>query len=180
VGYHTFYETTRGRNGGVWAHQQVALAYAKWLSPAFHIYVNDCFIQFLKEEANPDLKVERATEIYAKQGMTPEQIVERVTGVAVRKSLTDEIQERQGNGWTYQNVTKELTKGALGMLPSELKAARGGKSGSARNYMTEEELRVIRFFEDMTLIEMRKSDAQGDKACLEAAKKVTARFGMTA
>jgi hypothetical protein len=30
----------RGKNGGTWAHWQVALAYAKYLSPEFHIWCN--------------------------------------------------------------------------------------------------------------------------------------------
>ena len=33
----------RGRGGGTWAHWQVALAYAKYLSHAFHAHVNEVF-----------------------------------------------------------------------------------------------------------------------------------------
>ncbi|MBK1662816.1 KilA-N domain-containing protein, partial [Paracraurococcus ruber] len=32
--------TARGRNGGTWAHWQLALAYARYLSPAFHLWCN--------------------------------------------------------------------------------------------------------------------------------------------
>lgn len=34
-------EMTRGRNGGTWAHWHIALAYAKHLSPDFHIWCNE-------------------------------------------------------------------------------------------------------------------------------------------
>lgn len=30
----------RGRNGGTWGHWQVAMAYAKYLSPEFHVWCN--------------------------------------------------------------------------------------------------------------------------------------------
>ena len=33
--------TARGHGGGTWAHWQLALAYAKHLSPAFHAWCND-------------------------------------------------------------------------------------------------------------------------------------------
>jgi hypothetical protein len=33
-------ETEPGRNGGTWAHWQIALAYAKYLSPEFHMWCN--------------------------------------------------------------------------------------------------------------------------------------------
>ena len=33
--------TARGHKGGTWAHWQLALAYAKYLSPAFHAWCND-------------------------------------------------------------------------------------------------------------------------------------------
>ncbi|SCM83727.1 conserved hypothetical protein [uncultured Sporomusa sp.] len=37
--------TQRGRTGGTWAHRQIALAYAKYLSPELHMYVNQCFFE---------------------------------------------------------------------------------------------------------------------------------------
>lgn len=35
-----FVATLRGRNGGTWAHWQLALAYARYLSPEFHLWCN--------------------------------------------------------------------------------------------------------------------------------------------
>jgi hypothetical protein len=35
-----FVATARGRHGGTWAHWQLALAYARYLSPAFHLWCN--------------------------------------------------------------------------------------------------------------------------------------------
>ena len=38
-----FVATLRGRHGGTWAHWQLALAYARYLSPAFHLWCNTVF-----------------------------------------------------------------------------------------------------------------------------------------
>jgi len=46
--------TTYGRFGGTFAHWQIALAYAKYLSPEFHILCNNIIRRFVEEEQNPD------------------------------------------------------------------------------------------------------------------------------
>ncbi|MDF2790599.1 MAG: hypothetical protein K0S80_3700 [Neobacillus sp.] len=65
-------EITRGRYGGTLAHKQIALAYAKYLSPELHMYVNQVFFERLEEEANPELGInrshERAIESWTNQG----------------------------------------------------------------------------------------------------------------
>lgn len=40
VGNSHLLSTAKGRNGATWAHWQVALAYAKYLSPEFHMWCN--------------------------------------------------------------------------------------------------------------------------------------------
>lgn len=47
-------QITRGRFGGTFAHWQIALAYAKYLSPEFHILCNNIIRRFVEEEQNPD------------------------------------------------------------------------------------------------------------------------------
>ncbi len=37
------FRITRGRHGGTWAHWQIALAYAKYLSTELHMFVNEVF-----------------------------------------------------------------------------------------------------------------------------------------
>lgn len=40
-------KSTRGRhNGGTFAHWQIALAYAEWLSPKLHMAVNDIYMRY--------------------------------------------------------------------------------------------------------------------------------------
>jgi hypothetical protein len=65
-------ETKHGRAGGTYAHKQIALAYAKYLSHDLHMYVNQVFFERLEEETNPELGItrshERAIESWKKQG----------------------------------------------------------------------------------------------------------------
>lgn len=56
-------QITRGRFGGTFAHWQIALAYAKYLSPEFHILCNNIIRRFVEEEQNPDMAVDRAISV---------------------------------------------------------------------------------------------------------------------
>jgi hypothetical protein len=57
------YTTTPGFSPTTYAHWQIALAYAKYLSPEFHRYVNTAFKEWAEEKANPDLKVVQAIQV---------------------------------------------------------------------------------------------------------------------
>ncbi|MEG6504484.1 KilA-N domain-containing protein [Nitratidesulfovibrio sp. 1201_IL3209] len=57
------FHITRGRFGGTFAHWQIALAYAKYLSPEFHILCNNIIRRFVEEEQNPDMAVDRAISV---------------------------------------------------------------------------------------------------------------------
>lgn len=48
-----------GKHAGTFAHKQIAIAYAKYLSPEFHIFVNEVFMEKMEEEANPELSYEK-------------------------------------------------------------------------------------------------------------------------
>ena len=42
-------QTLTGRNGGTWMHEDVAMEFARWLSPKFAIWTNDRIKELLKE-----------------------------------------------------------------------------------------------------------------------------------
>lgn len=47
------FETQRGNGGGTWAHWQLGLAYAKYLSPAFHAWCNEVVRAVMEGEPVP-------------------------------------------------------------------------------------------------------------------------------
>lgn len=46
------WQTRLGRNGGTWAHWQIAMAYAKFLSPQFHMWANTVIRERMEGGAN--------------------------------------------------------------------------------------------------------------------------------
>ena len=48
-----FVATLRGRRGGTWAHWQLALSYARYLSPGFHLWCNTVVRAAMERHAGP-------------------------------------------------------------------------------------------------------------------------------
>lgn len=48
--------TRRGRNGGTWAQWQLALAYARYLSPAFHLWANTVVRAAMERSGGPQVR----------------------------------------------------------------------------------------------------------------------------
>jgi len=68
-------KSQRGRNGGTYAHWQVALAYAKWLSPELHMEVNKTYMRYKAADPNLALEVidkQKDVETLAHHFPTPE------------------------------------------------------------------------------------------------------------
>jgi hypothetical protein len=62
------YTTVRGKRGGTYAHWQIFLAYAKYLSPDFHIWANQVVKERFEEIVDPDLIGSCATETASGRG----------------------------------------------------------------------------------------------------------------
>ena len=89
------YKTTQGRYGNSWAHWQIALAYAKYLSPELHIVVNSVFKERIEEPIDPELGInrskERARKAWKAQGKSDKWIAEREQGKYVHGIYVDTL-----------------------------------------------------------------------------------------
>jgi hypothetical protein len=56
-------ETTEGRSGATWAHWQLAMAYAKYLSPAFHAWCNDVVRKVMQGELTGGVDARELTDL---------------------------------------------------------------------------------------------------------------------
>lgn len=102
------------RGGGTWAHWQLALAYAKYLSPEFHLVVNEVFKERLEEEIDPELGInrarERAEKQYLKRGKTQDWVKTRLKGIDDRHGFTDTLKEHGVHGIGYAQCTDAINK----------------------------------------------------------------------
>lgn len=171
-------KSRRGKNiGGVWAHWQVAMAYAKWLSPEFHQAVNAGFMQWYAEEKNPGLKLERSVDKLLTKGVTREWIKARVDGIVTRKELTGTMADHNcrqvGKLNPYAEATRSITMAAVGQTPREFKSSKSlPASAKTRDHMTSRELMRIAFIESESAAVIRERAADGNDECLGVVKGV--------
>ncbi|MER2996156.1 KilA-N domain-containing protein [Pontibacter populi] len=103
-------KSKRGKGGGTFAHKQVALSYAKYLSPELHVLVNEVFFERLEEQNNPEAAVDRAVKDWKKQGRTDDWINTRLRSKAQRSEFTSILsQHRVINNGTHDNGFRRCT-----------------------------------------------------------------------
>lgn len=166
----------RGKGATTWAHWQIGLAYAKYLSHEFHRAANEAFKAHVEEEAKPDLKMERAIDAYRRKGWTDQKITRRFKGIVARKSLTSTMADHnckiRGSDNPFAEATRSISLQVLGKTPSEIKVSKGlAKSASTRDHLDEDQLLSIEWAELQArkLIQTEASD--GNAECVDACRR---------
>lgn len=121
----------QGRTGGTWAHWQIALAYAKYLSNEFHRFVNEASREWAEEQADPDLKARRAVAGYRRRGKDDRWILGHLEWIVRRHRLADTLKEHGAEGVGYARCTDAINRGVLGGTARKIKLARAGRAGFA-------------------------------------------------
>jgi DNA-damage-inducible protein D len=130
--------------------------------------------QAIIETQNPELGIERMTEIYKAKGYSTEWVGHRLKTIEVRKELTDTWKERGiKDSKDYSILTATIAKGTFGLNPSEHKTLKGLKKPSQelRDHMTPLELIFTALSEETTRLFVVNDDAQGFNENHEAAQK---------
>lgn len=161
--------------GGTFGHWQIALAYAKYLSPELHEKVNQVFKDNLEEKADPNLAidrgVERAKESYKKHGKSNKWISDRLISKGTRLHYTDTLKDHDCDGVGIGMNTNTQYKEIFGAKASELKEQKGlSKKDNLRDNMSILELSQIMFAEAMAADEIEKSDTRGNWKCNNVSK----------
>jgi hypothetical protein len=149
-----------------WAHWQVALAYAKYLSNEFHRFVNEAFREWAEEQADPDLKARRAIEGYRRRGKDDGWILARLDGIVQRRRFTETLKDHGVQGAGFAICTDGINKEVLGHSARQLKRARGVPAGArTRDQLGALELAALRFAEAMAEERMGDDHVRGNAAC---------------
>ncbi len=95
----------------------------------------------LEETADPELAISRALKTYLQKGYNKEWINQRLKSIEIRKTLTDEWENRGvKEGMEFAILTDEITKAWAGLTTKEYKNLKNLKKESLRDNMTNLEL----------------------------------------
>lgn len=155
------YKATKGKGGGTYAHWQIALAYAKYLSPELHMQVNDVYARF--KTGDVTLAAEIADKAKPKDA---EWLARRVQGTVARNQLTSTLAAHGVAGRGFADCTNAIYKNVLGGKKSEVCAARGlPKTTNLRNVMNSDQLIMTAMSELVAKKRIEVKNQRGNSAC---------------
>ena len=116
----------------------------------------------LEEIENPEISIERLTEIYKTKGYDDVWIGNRLKTIGIRRELTEEWQKRGvGDSKEYSILTSEIAKATFGLTPSEHAKLKGLGKENLRDHMTNLELVFTALGEEITRQLAIKDNAHG-------------------
>ena len=157
------YKTTRGKGGGTFAHWQIALAYAKYLSHELHMRVNETYMRAQSGD------VTLAAEITEKQ-QDPKKtawLAQRVKSIHARNVLTD-VLSRHGvkTGVEIAQCTNTVYRHLFHKTAKEMRIARKlPEKANVRESMSRLELAATEFAELLASERIEREQANGLKQC---------------
>ena len=172
----TVLKSEKGKHGGTFAHWQIALAYAKYLSPELHAKVNQVFKERLEENKNPELGIhrshDRAIDNYRKQGKNEKWIQNRLSGINTRKAFTDTLSSHDCDGYGIGGATNAIYKEVIGGTAKSEKKRRGlSKSDNLRDCLTMTENASNQLAEALAIEKIETDELSGNYKCIDASSK---------
>ena len=157
------YKTKRGAGGGTYAHWQIALAYAKYLSHDLHMHINESYMRAQSGD------VTFAAEIAEKQKdpKKTQWLAQRLKSIHARNVLTDTL-SRHGvkAGVEIATCTNTVYRHLFHASAKELKEKRGlPAKANLRDNMSRLELAATEFAELLASERIEREQANGLKQC---------------
>lgn len=174
TGLNRIIKTKRGRTGGgTWAHWQIALAYAKYLSHDFHAACNQWIKDRIEEDRNPELAIkrgrERAVKAWRRQGKTDKEIAERLKGIDMRNVFTAVLGAHEVKQAGFGDCTNAIYKHLFGGPAKKVREKLGlPEKSNPRDFMTFEQLHAVHIAEGLASNKIDEEGIYGNDKCAEA------------
>jgi hypothetical protein len=173
--YKSVYYTKSGQAGGTWAHENLALAYASYLSSDLGVQIRDVFLRYKSgdETLIPEIrenKGKRIDELREKH---------RTIGKAVRKDYTQTLKDHGvDKPFDYAHCTNEVYKPILGGTATQVREQRKlPKKANLRDHITTNELAFTMAAEALATERIEQTDADGYRECRDETKQASQAIG---
>jgi hypothetical protein len=165
-------KTTRGKGGGTYAHQHVALEYAQYLSPDLAVAVNQVFLERVAEEQNPDLILDRAEATYQRKGYSAGYIRARLLGKVTRNQLTSTLGRHGVRGDGFRLATNATYEPLLGGTAAEVRQVRNlPERANLREHLSEAELVGLHLAELLATESIEAKHVRGNQNCANECRR---------
>ena len=140
-----------GRNGGTYAHKDIAFEFASWISPKFKLYLIKEF-QRLKETEQKQLGWD------IKRNLT--KINYRIHTDAIRNNLIPEVLDKQQISLIYASEADVLNMALFGKTARQWREENPGKKGNIRDYANVCQLVCLSNLENLNAVFINESFSQ--------------------
>lgn len=155
------YKSKRGKGGGTFAHWQIAMAYAKYLSHELHMQVNEAYARVKSADVTLAADIaDRATPEKA------EWLARRVSGVVARNQFTSTLSAHGVTGSGYRLCTNAIYLPLFHGTASEIREKRGlPEKTNLREHMSAQELITTAFAEMLATDRVKARAVFGNERC---------------
>ena len=144
-----------GNNGGTFAHCDIALEFASWLSPEFKLYVIQEFERLKRDEAYQEKIEWQASRLLSKVNYV-------VHTDAIKSYIVPTLTEYQKK-FVYANEADVLNMALFGKTAKDWRTENPDKKGNIRDYATIEQLLVIANMESFNAILIEQGVPQRER-----------------
>ncbi len=145
-----------GRYGGTFAHKDIALEFAAWISIEFKLYVIKEF-QRLKDEENDRLKLDWNLQ------RTLAKVNYHIHTDAIKENLIPKEITKQQAGFVYATEADILNVALFGITAKEWRERNTDKKGNVRDHATLEQLVVLSNLESINALLIQQGLLQSER-----------------
>lgn len=159
-------KSKRGKNGGTWAHKQIALEYSQYLDPKLAVLVNQVFFERIEEEKNPGLAIERGIKGYEKKGKTSQWIEARFQGIQMRNEFTKTLAAHGVKQNGFSICTNAIYQPLFGGSTEVIRHKKGLENNQkVRDNMSDVELTAVKLSELLARDNIEANNLKGNGEC---------------
>lgn len=125
-----------GRNGGTYAHRDIAFEFASWISPEFKLYIIKDYQRLREDESYRLSKDWNLRRQISKTNY-------RIHTDSIKENLINNKLSKKQIGITYADEADMLNVALFGLTAKEWRARNPEKDGNMRDYASIEELIVM-------------------------------------
>ncbi|MVX59184.1 KilA-N domain-containing protein [Streptococcus danieliae] len=144
-----------GRYGGTYAHSDIALEFASWISPEFKLYIIQDYQRLKQEEAYKNQLEWQANRYIAKLNYT-------IQTDAIKEHLVPILKPAQ-IAYAYSNEADLVNVALFGMTAKEFKKAYPEKEGNQRDNATIEQLIVLNNLQNLNAEMIKQGLSQSNR-----------------
>ena len=148
-----------GRYGGTYAHSDIAMAFASWISPEFQLYIMKDYRR-LKQDENSRLLLNWNLNRELSK------INYKIHTDAIKENLIPPELTQAQKSFTYANEADMLNVALFGMTAKEWRKTNSNKSGNIRDYATLNQLLVLANMESYNAILINQGITQQERLVL--------------